>query len=79
MGHGGRLRTAAFLLAFSTLVLAPVAGYAHDGSANASKGLSEAARLAGASPVGAGPMESFAGWFHIIYGDAPAEIGRAHV
>lgn len=75
MRHLRCLRTAAFLLAFSTLALASGAVYAHDGSAHASTGLSEAARLASASPLGAGPVESFSGWFHIIYGDAPAGSG----
>jgi len=75
MRHLKRLRTAAFLLAFSTLALASGVVDAHDGSAHALPGLSAAARLASASPVGAGPMESFSGWFHIIFGDAPAGSG----
>ncbi len=75
MRHFWRLSIAAFLLAFSTLALAPGTVYASGDSAHAPKGLSDAARLASASVLGAGPMESFSGQFHIIYGDAPAGSG----
>jgi M6 family metalloprotease-like protein len=66
---------AAFSLAFSTLALAPGTVCASGDSSHGLKGLSEAARLASASFLGAGQMESFSGRFHIIYGDAPAGSG----
>jgi M6 family metalloprotease-like protein len=49
--------------------------YAHDGSADARTGLSEAARLASVSPLGVGQMRSLSGWFHVIFGDAPSGSG----
>jgi hypothetical protein len=72
--YARRMSAAVVLLTFSTLALGAGAVSAHDG-AHASRGLSEAARLAGAIPLGTGQTVSLSGSFHIIYGDAPSASG----
>jgi len=70
-----RIAVTFFLFLFSIMAFHPRTMYANNDTSHVSKGLSRAARQTDHSLFSAGPLETFSGQLHILYGDAPSDSG----